>query len=217
MSRLKSTVLLIALTVAPVLSVPGCGKNQSASGGCSVNGVYYPNGNAGNGQCTCPPIGSCTITFPALVRFRSPDRSGFTVTLLSPRAVLVTGGRDANGRVMNSAILEDLTAGAGQSISLNMSEGGTAHTATLLGDGKVLLAGGRDDSGSPLNTAELFDPTNRSFTKIASHMAWDRAEHSATLLDDGKVMLVGGSDNMGPLDYEEIYDPQTQRFQSLPY
>ncbi len=43
----------------------GCGKVSTQSGGCSVNGTFYPNGNAPNDQCVCPPIGPCTISFPA--------------------------------------------------------------------------------------------------------------------------------------------------------
>lgn len=56
--------ILLAPMLLAVLAMAGCGKVNTQSGGCSVNGTFYPNGNAANGQCVCPPIGPCTISFP---------------------------------------------------------------------------------------------------------------------------------------------------------
>jgi hypothetical protein len=217
MNRFKLAILFLALSIPAVVSVGGCGGSNQSAGGCYVNGVYYPNGNAGNGQCTCPVIGPCSISFPAFARFRSPARSAFTVTVLSPHAALIAGGADAFGTVLNTALLEDPSTGTLQLASSPMTQGRSAQTATLLSGGKVLLAGGRNDAGLPLNTAELFDPATRTFTPIDSRMSWERAGHSAVLLPDGKVLLTGGIGIAGaPVDRAEIFDPQTQRFLDLP-
>jgi hypothetical protein len=59
-------VFLAASLLAMTLALLGCHGVNTPQEGCSVNGTYYPNGNAPNGQCVCPPIGPCTISFPTV-------------------------------------------------------------------------------------------------------------------------------------------------------
>jgi WD40 repeat protein len=210
----RTGTVLVAFSLPAVLPPLGCGGPQEA-GGCSVNGTYYPNGNAPNGQCVCPPIGSCTITFPTILHMQAAGRTNYTVTVLSADAVLITGGRNSEGEALNTADLYTPGTRTFSAIDSRMSSARTGHAATLLPDGKVLLTGGRDNTNAPLDSAELYDPANKVFTPIPSRMASPRAEHSATLLPDRTVLIAGGLDGSQALDSAEIFDPTTRTFAPL--
>jgi Galactose oxidase, central domain/Kelch motif len=204
---------MMVLSVVPPL---GCGGSKTA-GGCSVNGVYYPDGNAGNGQCTCPPIGPCTITWTTAVvgRMRVLGRTGFTTTVLSRDSVLITGGTNGTGATLNTALIFDPLTRTFTPLAAEMTSHRAGHAATLLPDGTVLLTGGRNENGTVLNTAELYDPTSRTFASVAAQLVTGRAEHSAMLLPNGKVLLAGGQDGATTLDTAELYDPVARTFTAL--
>jgi hypothetical protein len=68
------------LALAAGLSLVGCAAHMGPmTGGCSVNGTYYPHGNAQNDQCVCPPLPSvpCRISFLTPIH-RGAARSGST-------------------------------------------------------------------------------------------------------------------------------------------
>jgi hypothetical protein len=104
--------------------------------------------------------------------------------------VLVAGGFDANGNVLNSSELYDPTAGA-------WTYTGNLHAAryeaddALLPLGKILVCGGNDPSGTPLASAEIFNPATGQFT-ITDSLDTARASHTATTLLTGKVLVAGG-------------------------
>jgi hypothetical protein len=89
MARTTIWGILAASLLATILALAGCGT-PATPGGCSVNGTYYPNGNAPNGQCVCPVIGSCSISFPAFRRpIPQPGRlNQFAKTLKGATATL---------------------------------------------------------------------------------------------------------------------------------
>lgn len=213
----KTGTILAAIMALSALPPLGCGGSNSSAGGCSVNGVYYPNGNAGNGQCTCPVIGQCTITWSTAVvgHVQPPGRTGFTTTVLSRNSVLITGGRDESGVILDTALLFHPLTGSFAPLDSKMIGPRADHAATLLPDGTVLLTGGRDASGAVLNTAELYDPVTGTFQTIAARLVTSRAGHIAMLLISGKILLAGGSDGTTTLDTAELYDPATIRFAAL--
>jgi hypothetical protein len=104
--------------------------------------------------------------------------------------VLVAGGFDANGNVLNSAELYDPTTG-------DWTFTGNLHTAryeaddALLPLGGILVCGGFDGSGAPLASAEIFNPATGQFT-VTDSLDNARAAHTATTLLTGKVLVAGG-------------------------
>src|SRR5579863_2924900 len=143
-------------------------------------------------------------------------RQGHTATLLPNGQVLLTGGTDGSGTVLNTAELYDpvaqtftaLSATTGTPITMTSTRQG--HTATLLPNGQVLLTGGGNSTTAPaLNTAELYDPTANTFTALTATMTTARAYDTATLLPNGQVLLTGGgnSTTAPALNTAELYDP----------
>jgi uncharacterized repeat protein (TIGR01451 family) len=139
-------------------------------------------------------------------------RTGFTSTLFEDGQVLIAGGTDANGKVLQSAEIYTV---AKQSFTatgnLNISRSGA--TATLLLNGKILIAGGSSDgtANGALNSAELFDPVTGTFTRTTGNMNAARLGATATLLDNGQVLLAGGA-NAAVLNSAELYDPVADTF-----
>ena len=152
-------------------------------------------------------------------------RLGFTATALgkSGGKILITGGQDNLGNVLDSAELYDPTTRKFTAVGNTMSDRRIFHTATLLLSGKVLVAGGATDlSGDTTNSADIYDPTSNSFTPATFPMDHQRAAHTATLFVTGplagKVLItggVGGSSFFFKDSSAEIYDPSTQEFTLL--
>ena len=185
--RVKSWRNLAALLLPVTLASFGCGGGSKVAAGCYVNGVYYPNGNAPNDQCVCPPIGPCTITFPipSVIGVTASVRKARTATLLPSGQVLLTGGRDASGAVFNTAELYDSAAQESTALLATMTSPRVGHTATRLLNGQVLLTGGQDSSGTALNTAEVYDPVTQTFTALTAVMTAPRVGHTGALLRSG--------------------------------
>jgi N-acetylneuraminic acid mutarotase len=134
-----------------------------------------------------------------------------TATLLLPNGqVLVAGGFDATGAVLNTAELYDPNTGQwGLTGNLNFARAG--HTATLLGNGDVLIAGGYDNGGV-LASAEIYHldaTTGQGQWVVANNLHVSRAGHSATLLSPETVLVAGGFGGDGKLTSAELYDSTT--------
>jgi len=90
------------------------------------------------------------------------------------------------------------------------------QTATLLPDGRYLMVGG-EGPDSPLATAAIWDPHSGATTSLSPALQHPRTGHSATLQPDGTVLIVGGVGADGSVvDVVELFDPETQAFESLP-
>ena len=201
---------LVALLFLVTFASHGCGGGGSKPlTGCYVNGTYYPNGNAPNDQCVCPVIGPCSITFPIPAGIAlAAAHQVRTATLLPNGQILLTGGRDAKGIVLDTAELYDSTTRTSTTLRATLTTPRVGHAATRLLNDQVLLTGGRDGSGIALNTAEIYDPVLQSFTALAATMTTPRAGHTGVLLLDGKVLLSGGRGGPGTdPKTEEFYDP----------
>ena len=153
-------------------------------------------------------------------------RMGFTATALtnSNGKILVVGGQDNLGNVLDTAELYDPAAGKFIAVNNTMSDRRMFHTATILLSGKVLVAGGATNlSGDTTNSADIYDPASNSFTPATFPMDHQRAAHTATLFITGplagKVLItggVGGSSFFFKDSSAEIYDPASQEFILLP-
>ena len=149
-------------------------------------------------------------------------RMGFTATTLSNSngKILVVGGQDNLGTVLDTAELYDPAARKFIAVNNTMSDRRMFHTATLLLSGKVLVAGGATNlSGDTTSSADIYDPASNSFTPATFPMDHQRAAHTATLFTSGplagKVLItggVGGSSFFFKDSSAEIYDPASQEF-----
>jgi len=149
-------------------------------------------------------------------------RLGSTATALnnSNGEILVVGGQDNLGNVLDTAELYDPAARKFIAVTNTMSDRRMFHTATLLLSGKVLVAGGATNlSGDTTSSADIYDPASNSFTPAIFPMDHQRAAHTATLFTSGplagKVLItggVGGSSFFFKDSSAEIYDPASQEF-----
>ncbi len=147
-------------------------------------------------------------------------RMAFTATPLNNGKVLVAGGFDNAGNVLDSAEVYDPDEHKFIAVGNPMSDHRVFHTATLLLSGKVLVTGGATNlSGDTTNSADIYDPASNSFSVAMSPMDHQRAAHSATLLATGplagKVLITGGGGGSSVFFKDssaEIYDPASQQF-----
>ena len=147
-------------------------------------------------------------------------RMGFTATPLTNGKILIAGGQDNSGNVLDTAELYDPVARKFLAVNNTMSDRRMFHTATILLSGKVLLAGGATDlSGDTTSSADIYDPASNSFTAAAFPMDHQRAAHTATRLTSGplagKVLITGGVGGSGFFFKDssaEIFDPASQQF-----
>lgn len=135
----------------------------------------------------------------------------------SSHEVVVVGGDDGKGNILNSADIYEPSAGTFSKSVNTMKTGRLSATATTLANGTVLIAGGQN-SGA-LNTAEIYQPVSGAFTSTAGLMNHPRIAHAATLLDPavvggplaGKVLITGG-DSFSTAGTAELYDPASGTF-----
>ncbi len=163
-----------------------------------------------------------TGRFSPAAKMASP-RLGSTATALKDGRILVAGGQDNQGNVLDSAELYDPAARKFVAVANTMSDRRMFHTATLLLSGRVLVVGGATNmSGDTTSSADIYDPTTNSFTPTIFPMDHQRAAHTATLFTSGplagKVLIaggVGGSSFFFKDSSAEIYDPAAQVFTLL--
>ncbi len=121
-------------------------------------------------------------------------RRAFSLTVLKDGTLLVAGGIDENGQVLDS--IEMLAPGSPswrKDPSLKLKMARAYHTATLLQDGTVLFVGGltNDIEKNATSTSERLDPKART-TRMEKQLKIARWAHTATQLEDGRVLVVGG-------------------------
>jgi hypothetical protein len=140
-------------------------------------------------------------------------RFNHAATLLKDGRVLITGGRERQGTVLNSAEIYDPQTGQFTATG-QMAFKRVGHSATLLPNGKVLIAGGSVEEFffGALSSAELYDPATGTFSPTGE-MTVKRLAHKATLLKNGKVLITGGqSEEWANHQSAEIYDPEKGSF-----
>jgi Galactose oxidase, central domain len=138
-----------------------------------------------------------------------------TATTLTNGQVLIAGGRDDKGVILESAELYDPPT-AKFALTGNMTDSREFHTATLLGPGPlagmVLIAGGQDNNLVDQGSAELYDAAAGSFIATTGNMTEPRQHHTASLLSNGNVLIAGGFGTSDALQSAEIFQPATQSF-----
>lgn len=188
--------------------------------------------NPTTGTFSC--VGGVSSKPPVCNPSMTDSREFHTATLLvnGPNAgdVLVVGGMDARGVVLQTAELYDPSTGTFSCVggvsavpplcNPSMTRARYLHTATLLATGPdagdVLIAGGEDQSGTALNTAELYNSATGTFT-ATGNMTTGRALATARLITTGPyagyVLIAGGINNAGTrLSSAELFNPSTNKF-----
>jgi hypothetical protein len=176
----------------------------------------------GNVQSGAEIFDETTGRFSPAAKMVTP-RLGSTATALKDGRILVVGGQDNMGNVLDTAELYDPAAHKFVAVANTMSDRRMFHTATLLLSGKVLIVGGATNtSGDTTNSADIYDPASNSFTPTTFPMDHQRAAHTATLFTSGplagRVLIaggVGGSSFFFKDSSAEIYDPAAQIFTLL--
>jgi hypothetical protein len=161
-----------------------------------------------------------TQTFTAINATMTSARYDHAASLLPNGQVLLTGGVNSSGRVLDTAEVYDPVANTFTALKRTMTLGRRGHTATLLANGQVLIAGGVNNIrySAGLNTAEIYDPSAQTFTAVTATLVKRLVYHTATLLPDGQVFLAGGEEGNGfgaDLNATELYNPTAQTFTAL--
>ncbi|WP_433936177.1 Kelch repeat-containing protein [Sorangium cellulosum] len=127
-----------------------------------------------------------------LKRAMSTARSCHTATPLPGGRVLVVGGYDRDGAILDSAEIFDPMSDTWLPAE-RMHTARACHTATELPDGGVLITGGLGPSADDplLASGELFDPVSGAWSSV-SDMFTARIDHIAVPLPDGEVLIAGG-------------------------
>ena len=127
--------------------------------------------------------------------------------------VLVTGGIDPAGRILDTAEIYDPATRTFTLLLTRMNSPRADHTATPLPDGKVLVAGGFNQFGQALASSETYDPAAELFLYTSTFPGLGRYGHVALpwkggVVDKEGVLLIGGADSNGNvLPLVEIFYP----------
>jgi len=194
MNAARRNHMVIALNNGKIL-VTGGAANADGTGGLASAELYDP---VAHTFTTISPMNSARVDH--------------TVTLLLNGTVLVAGGYDQTGNVVQSAEIFNPATNTFTLLSAPMTSQRAEHAATLLAGGQVLLTGGNSNT-TTLGTAEIYDPVAQTFTATSHPMNAVRQAQHADILPNGTVLVSGGLDNNNnPIASAEIYTPTIQTF-----
>jgi serine/threonine-protein kinase PknK len=138
--------------------------------------------------------------------------------LLQPRAaaaaavvgdrIVVTGGVDANGALLNTTEVFD-----GSAWTLGAPLPTPRQLLTAASDGKLMYALG-GTNGADLATVEAYDPAAKAWTTLPA-LPKPRSDLGATVAD-GRLVALGGVSAGQVLKSVSIFDPMTRTWSGLP-
>ncbi len=147
----------------------------------------------------------------------STSRRNHAMIRLANGKVLVIGGTDTSGNLLQSAEIYDPTTGLFTTVAA-MPEAREFALASLLPNGNVIVFGGYGgtDSGM-LTSAIVYNPVTNAWSSISSRMQIGHGKGAALVtLADGRIMIAGGWENNGGsnlgVSKTDIFDPTTGQF-----
>jgi hypothetical protein len=212
------TELQVARSLAVAASLP--------NGQVLIAGGRDTNGNALQSAELFTPANDTFTVLPASGDTElQTARAGAVAASLPDGQVLIAGGQDLSGDLVQSAELFDPTNDTFTALpasgNTELQGPGFLSIAASLPNGQVLIAGGQDGTGSSVQNAELFDPTNDAFTALPvsgnTELQTAREGAVAASLPNGQVLIAGGYDNGGSaVQSAELFSPSTDTFTALP-
>jgi hypothetical protein len=188
--------------------------NISGEAAVVVTGGVDPTGVA---QSTETFTGSTFVTGPNM----TDSREGHTATSFQDDStnVLIAGGQDASGTVLDTAEISGTGTSPMNTARVNAATVLLAEPFTSTCPADAVITGGSNGT-TPLQTAELFNPASLTFTLTddaslgGSQMNAARAFHTATLLPDSGEFLVAGGEGVAgvALASAEIFNAGTNKF-----
>lgn len=134
-------------------------------------------------------------------------RGAHASILLSNGALLVAGGRTAQGVALSSVEAFDPATGLWQPAG-SLSQARSSASPVLLPDGRALFFGGNTASAASA-AIDVYDPATQTTSYFAT-MSSPRSSPAVGLLPDGRVLVVGAD---SPVSLSaEIFDPVTKTF-----
>ncbi len=135
-------------------------------------------------------------------------RYGHQAVRLPDGSVLIVGGRDAAGALVDTVEIYSPSVGQFTAAATMPAGAGLVDmTLTPLPDGRVLIAGGTDAAGDAVATTLIarLDPIDGTVDLSPTDgLAIPRAGHIAAELCDGTILVVGGTSSGPP---SERYNP----------
>ena len=188
--------------------------NTSGGADVLVTGGFDPTGVS---QSTETFTGSTFLTGSNM----TDSREGHTATAFNDDStnVLIAGGRNADGTVLNTAEISGTATGPMSAPRVNAAAVLLTQPFSNTCPANAVITGG-SDGVTPLQTAELFNPGIDTFTLTddvslgGSQMNAARAFHTATRLpNSGKLLVAGGEGVAGVAQASaEIFDVGTNKF-----
>ncbi len=188
--------------------------NTSAGADVLVTGGFDPTGVA---QSTEIFTGSTFVAGPSM----TDSREGHTATAFNDDStnVLIAGGQDASGTVLDTAEISGTATSPMSTPRVNAATVLLAAPFSNTCPANAVITGG-SNGVIPLQTAELFNPGTLTFTLTddvslgGSQMNAARAFHTATLLPDSGEFLVAGGEGVAGVAQAsaEIFDVGTNKF-----
>jgi RHS repeat-associated protein len=212
-------IALGALAVAAVLMPSPRAPYRAVTAGYSyvipllqgATRVLLPDGRSmamlGNDRTTWLEIGSDRQKVPL-----PEQRMLASVTVLPGGQVLVWGGIDAQGNVLDTGEWFDPAKQRFVHTGLLGLPARAGHQLTVLSDGNLLMTGGWNVDGTPATDAVVWQPSSHESTVLRDALPI-RIEGNVALLPDGSFRVQGGIDAKGlPVAQIEHFDPTTKRF-----
>ncbi len=149
------------------------------------------------------------------------SREGHTATAFNDDTtnVLIVGGQNADGTVLNTAEISGTATSPMNTARVNAATVVLAVPFSNTCPADAIVTGGSNGT-TPLQTAELFNPANNTFTLTddvslgGSQMNAARAFHTATLIPNSGEFLVAGGEGVAgvALASAEIFNAYTNKF-----